>query len=91
MYQNLINSLKKILDSKATQQEKLLKISTLVDFADGLEKPMGWGEMPARRDRVVGSPYQETRTTEQPNKTEQIIDAKKPAGPGPLLGVEDIK
>lgn len=41
MYQNLINSLKKILDSKATQAEKLLKISTLVDFADGLEGK-GW-------------------------------------------------
>ena len=38
MYQNLINSLKKILDSKATQAEKLLKISTLVDFADGLDR-----------------------------------------------------
>lgn len=87
MYQNLINSLKKILDSKATQQEKLLKISTLVDFADGLEKPMGWGEMPARRDRVVGSPYQETPA--QP--VQPTVDAKHPNGPGALVGVEDIK
>lgn len=87
MYQNLINSLKKILDSKATQAEKLLKISTLVDFADGLERPMGWGEMPARRDRVVGSPYQET-----PAPTTPItMDAKNPTGPGALIGVEDVK
>lgn len=84
MYQNLINSLKKILDSKATQAEKLLKISTLVDFADGLDKPMGWGEMPARRDRVAGSPYQ---VTEQPAEK----PAPKPAGPGAIVGVEDIK
>ena len=87
MYQNLINSLKKILDSKSTPAEKLLKISTLVDFADGLEKPMGWGEMPARRDRVVGSPYQETPV--QP--AQPTVDAKHPNGPGALVGVEDIK
>lgn len=89
MYQNLINSLKKILDSKATQAEKLLKISTLVDFADGLERPMGWGEMPARRDRVVGSPYQETPIQETPAPI--TIDAKNPTGPGALIGVEDVK
>lgn len=88
MYQNLINSLKKILDSKATQAEKLLKISTLVDFADGLEKPMGWGEMPARRDRVVGSPYQETPA---PAPAPITVDAKNPTGPGALIGVEDVK
>lgn len=87
MYQNLINSLKKILDSKATQAEKLLKISTLVDFADGLERPMGWGEMPARRDRVVGSPYQETPV----RPVQPTVDAKHPNGPGALVGVEDIK
>lgn len=86
MYQNLINSLKKILDSKATQAEKLLKISTLVDFADGLDRPMGWGEMPARRDRVVGSPYQET-----PAPAPITVDAKNPTGPGALIGVEDVK
>lgn len=85
MYQNLINSLKKILESKSTAQEKLLKISTLVDFADGLEKPMGWGEMPARRDRVVGSPYQ----VAQP--PQPIVDAKKPNSPGAIVGVEDVK
>ena len=39
MYNNLINSLKKILDDKSTQAEKLLKIKTLVDFAEGLEQP----------------------------------------------------
>lgn len=87
MYQNLINSLKKILDSKSTQQEKLLKIATLVDFADGLEKPLGWGEMPARRDRVVGSPYQET----PPQPVAPTVNAKHPNGPGALVGVEDIK
>lgn len=88
MYQNLINSLKKILDSKSTQAEKLLKIATLVDFADGLDKPLGWGEMPAQRDRAVGSSYQETAKTEQkPN----IVDAKRPMAPGALVGVEDIK
>ena len=86
MYQNLINSLKKILDSKSTQAEKLLKISTLVDFAEGLDKPMGWGEMPARRDRVVGSPYQESA----PAST-NLVDAKKPNGVGPLIGIEDVK
>lgn len=86
MYQNLINSLKKILDSKSTQAEKLLKISTLVDFAEGLDKPMGWGEMPARRDRVVGSPYQESAPT-----STNLVDAKKPNGVGPLIGVEDVK
>ena len=78
MYQNLINSLKKILDSKATQAEKLLKISTLVDFADGLQTPQPTFQ-PIRQ------------TAQKPNKPEQIIDAKRPAGPGPLLGVEDIK
>lgn len=88
MYQNLINSLKKILDSKSTQAEKLLKISTLVDFAEGLESPMGWGEMPARRDRVVGSPYQESAP---PAPTGNLVDAKKPNGVGPLIGVEDVK
>lgn len=87
MYQNLINSLKKILESKSTAQEKLLKISTLVDFADGLEKPLGWGEMPARRDRVVGSPYQETPA--QP--VQPTVDARRPNGPGALVGVEDVK
>lgn len=87
MYQSLINSLKKILDSKATQAEKLLKISTLVDFADGLEKPLSWDEMPARRDRVVGSPYQET----PPQAATPTVDAKHPNGPGALVGVEDIK
>lgn len=87
MYQNLINSLKKILDSKSTQAEKLLKISTLVDFAGGLESPMGWGEMPARRDRVAGSPYQESA----PPAITNLVDAKKPNGVGPLIGIEDVK
>lgn len=91
MYQNLINSLKKILDSKSTQAEKLLKISTLVDFAEGLDKPMGWGEMPARRDRVVGSPYQEPAPSAPSPASTNLVDAKKPNGVGPLIGIEDVK
>lgn len=75
MYQNLINSLKKILDSKATQAEKLLKISTLVDFADGLDKPTF---------RQPMQPVQQIQTEQKPN-------TPKPAGPGAIVGVEDIK
>lgn len=73
MYQNLINSLKKILDSKATQAEKLLKISTLVDFADGLDRP-------PRMASVITPP--------QPA---QPLQSKPAAGPGAIVGVEDIK
>ena len=76
MYQNLINSLKKILDSKATQAEKLLKISTLVEFADGLE--------PQRP--VIPQPQPMPQLPITPT-----VDAKKPNGPGALVGVEDIK
>lgn len=79
MYQNLINSLKKILDSKATQAEKLLKISTLVDFADGLDK----------------RPSYPVATPPQPSTTVPIdlnnVQVKKPGGPGAIVGVEDIK
>lgn len=77
MYQNLINSLKKILDSKATQAEKLLKISTLVDFADGLERP---------QREFIPQPIQPV-----PQPTQPTVDAKHPNGPGALVGVEDIK
>ncbi len=78
MYQNLINSLKKILDSKATQQEKLLKISTLVDFADGLERP---------QREFIPQPIQPVpQSIPQPT-----VNAKHPNGPGALVGVEDIK
>lgn len=86
MYQNLINSLKKILDSKATQAEKLLKISTLVDFADGLERPIirptvqptqTWYDT-LEKDPIGGGPKV---TAGQP----------KPAGPGAIVGVEDVK
>lgn len=79
MYQNLINSLKKILDSKATQAEKLLKISTLVDFADGLERP---------QREFVPQPVQPIQPQLPITPT---VDAKKPNGPGALVGVEDIK
>lgn len=80
MYQNLINSLKKILDSKATQAEKLLKISTLVDFADGLDRP--------QREFVPQpvQPIQPFQSIPQPT-----VNAKHPTGPGALVGVEDIK
>ena len=82
MYQNLINSLKKILDSKATQAEKLLKISTLVDFADGLEQP----KFQSRPMTPTQDPY---HIPEAP--TPITVDAKNPTGPGALVGVEDIK
>lgn len=80
MYQNLINSLKKILDSKATQAEKLLKISTLVDFADGLDRP--------QREFIPQpvQPIQPIQPIPQPT-----ANAKHPTGPGALVGVEDIK
>lgn len=78
MYQNLINSLKKILDSKSTQAEKLLKISTLVDFADGLERP--------QREFI---PQPQPIQPIQP--AQPTVDAKHPNGPGALVGVEDIK
>ena len=80
MYQNLINSLKKILDSKATQAEKLLKISTLVDFADGLERP----------PQII-QPIPPVQPTQPPRPAQPIVDAKKPTAPGALVGVEDIK
>lgn len=84
MYQNLINSLKKILDSKATQAEKLLKISTLVDFADGLEQPK------FQSRPMTPAPYQDPyHISEAP--TPITVDAKNPTGPGALVGVEDIK
>lgn len=80
MYQNLINSLKKILDSKATQAEKLLKISTIVDFADGLDRP--------QREFIPQpvQPIQPIQPIPQPT-----VNAKHPTGPGALVGVEDIK
>lgn len=81
MYQNLINSLKKILDSKATQAEKLLKISTLVDFADGLDRPNRY--IPEQKPNI--SPAQPVQPIE--NRPTQ----PKPAGPGAIVGVEDIK
>lgn len=72
MYNNLINSLKKILDDKSTQAEKLLKIKTLVDFAEGLEQPQ--------------------RFIPQPQIQPQPLQQSKPAaGPGAIVGVEDIK
>lgn len=86
MYQNLINSLKKILDSKATQAEKLLKISTLVDFADGLEQP----KFQSRPMVPAPDPYHIPETS-APAPTPITVNAKNPTGPGALVGVEDIK
>lgn len=87
MYQNLINSLKKILDSKSTQAEKLLKISTLVDFAGGLEA------QPARHNPVQPFPVQDPYHVEPPipKPTSNLVDAKRPNGVGPLIGIEDVK
>lgn len=73
MYNNLINSLKKILDDKSTQAEKLLKIKTLVDFAEGLEQPR-WNPQPA-----------------MPVQAQPLQQSKPAAGPGAIVGVEDIK
>ena len=85
MYQNLINSLKKILDSKSTQAEKLLKISTLVDFAEGLEP------QPARHNPIQPFPVQDPYHVEPPAQPTSLVDAKKPNGVGPLIGIEDVK
>ena len=85
MYQNLINSLKKILDSKSTQAEKLLKISTLVDFAEGLEP------QPARPIPLQPFPVQDPYHVEPPAQPTSLVDAKKPNGVGPLIGIEDVK
>lgn len=83
MYQNLISSLKHILESESSDKEKLLKISTLVDFADGLEDS---------RPRIPQVP-QIPQISPIPNPTVQttFFESKKPAGAGPLIGVEDIK
>lgn len=90
MYQNLINSLKKILDSKSTQAEKLLKISTLVDFAEGLDVPQ---PQPARPIPLQPFPVEDPYHVEPPipKPTSNLVDAKKPNGVGPLIGVEDVK
>lgn len=89
MYQNLINSLKKILDDKSTQAEKLLKIKTLVDFAEGLEQPR-WTP-PAQ-----STPVQPTQTwydtvEKNPIGGPKVTAQPKPAGSGAIVGVEDIK
>jgi hypothetical protein len=86
MYQNLINRLKKILDSKATQAEKLLKISTLVDFADGLEQSPQPRPIPHAPLQPVPAP-DPYHIPDMPI----TVDAKNPTGPGALIGVEDVK
>lgn len=85
MYQNLISTLHKILESDSNDKEKLLKISTLVDFADGLEEP---------KPRIPQIPQPQPQFPPIPNPTVQnttFFESKKPAGAGPLVGVEDIK
>lgn len=86
MYQNLINSLKKILDSKSTQAEKLLKISTLVDFAEGLDTPQ-----PPQVPQVPFRTEPFLQEVPKPTVQNNLVDAKKPNGVGPLIGIEDVK
>lgn len=77
MYNSLIDNLKKILESKDTADKKLLKIQTLVDFAAGLEQPR-WTpqQMPIDVNRPTAQPLQQS---------------KPAAGPGAIVGVEDVK
>ena len=75
MYNNLINSLKKILDDKGTQAEKLLKIQTLVDFAEGWAQPQQYQPQ-----------IPQIKPEQKPN-----TNSPKPGGPGAIVGVEDIK
>ena len=75
MYNSLIDNLKKILESKDTADKKLLKIQTLVDFAAGLEQPR-WNPQPTQPQMPVQAPLQQS---------------KPAAGPGAIVGVEDIK
>lgn len=82
MYQNLISSLKHILESDSSDKEKLLKISTLVDFADGLEDS---------RPRIPQIPQPQFPPIPNPTVQTTYFESKKPAGAGPLIGVEDIK
>lgn len=89
MYQSLISNLKKILDSKESADKKLLKIQTLVDFAADLpQTPRQMPQMPqfAQQHQLLPSPV-----TVSSAPSETLIDAKKPMGAGPLIGVEDIK
>lgn len=87
MYNNLINSLKKILESKSTQAEKLLKISTLVDFAEGLDKSNRY--IPEQKPNTFNYNIPNPTTEQNPNTTLQA--AKPTAGPGAIVGVEDVK
>ena len=86
MYNNLINSLKKILESKSTQAEKLLKISTLVDFAEGLDKSNRY--IPEQNPNTFNYNIPNPTAEQKPN----TLQATKPtAGPGAIVGVEDVK
>lgn len=75
MYNSLIDNLKKILEGKDTADKKLLKIQTLVDFAAGLEQPR-WTPQPQMPIQQPAQPLQAT---------------KPAAGPGAIIGVEDVK
>lgn len=89
MYNNLIDNLKKILESKDTADKKLLKIQTLVDFAAGLEQPR-WTPQPVQ-------PVQPTQTWyDAADKNPigggpKVTATAKPAGAGAIVGVEDVK
>lgn len=85
MYQNLISSLKHILESDSNDKEKLLKISTLVDFADGLE------ETKPRIPQIPQPQIPQIQPIPNPTVQTTYFESKKPAGAGPLIGVEDIK
>ena len=74
MYQNLINSLKKILDDKSTQAEKLLKIKTWVDFAEGLEQPR-WAPQP-QQPQMPAQPLQQSKPTSGPGAIVGVEDIK---------------
>lgn len=86
MYNSLIDNLKKILEGKDTADKKLLKIQTLVDFAAGLEQPR-WTPQPVQPTQTW---YDTTGSTGGPKVTAQKPSAK-PAGPGAIVGVEDVK
>lgn len=83
MQQSLIDSLKKILDSKSTQAEKLLKISTLVDFADSLSSHPQRSALPLQPTPPI--------TNSMPPTPTPTPVVSRPNGPGALVGVEDIK
>ncbi len=86
MYNSLIDNLKKILESKDTADKKLLKIQTLVDFAAGLEQPR-WTPQPVQPTQTWYDTVEKNPIGGGP----KITTTAKPAGPGAIIGVEDVK